>query len=643
MTRTVRLAALLLQLLSAPLFAQEGTAVPKREDRMLSMPADLSLSPAEAVTTSHAIATFDAPDLPADFPHLRYVNPEAPKGGEISIAYAGGYDSFNPFTVKGRGEVLSSFSLERLMISTADEIGVLYCLLCESVEYPESRDWAVFTLREGVAFADGTPLTADDVLFSYETLRDKGLSSFRAVIAQSVAGGEVIDDRRIRFKFVPGYPRREVVQTVASLPVFSRWDFQENGFDLGESQSKPFLASGPYVLESADMGRNAIWKRNPDYWGKDLPVNLGRHNFDRIRVEYFGDGDAAFEGFKAGEYTFRRENSSLIWATGYDFPGVQSGHVIKESVTDGDKAPAQGFFFNLRREKFQDPRVREAIGLMFNFEWSNQTLFYGLYERTQSFWDNSELKAEGKPSEGELALLTPLADQLPEGVLTEDAVLPSVSGERQLDRGNLRRALALLDEAGWSAGSDGMLRNAEGQVLAVEFLNNSDMMERVINPFVENLCKLGIEAKITRVDETEYETRRYRFDYDIIMGHALTYMVAGDGLYQTFGSKGADDVFNPAGISNPTIDKLIDAAVAARTEEEMVTATHALDRALRAMRPWVPNWYNAEMNIAYYDQYEYPDELPPYLTSDPSFQWYLDFWWYNAEKAEQLKKAGVLR
>ncbi|WP_407947386.1 extracellular solute-binding protein [Paracoccus xiamenensis] len=612
-----------MSLLAGPLAAQEAAPA-----------ADAT---AEATTVASGIGVFGAPKLPADFQHLPYVNPDAPKGGEFSMSWTGGFDSFNPYTVKGRAPILSTVMHESLMEGTADEIGAAYCLVCETIEYPESRDWVIFTLRPEAKFSDGTPVTAEDVFFTYETLRTKGLNSFRNVIAQSIAGAEVLDERRIRFDFVPGYPRRDVIQGAGGLPVFSKKDFEDNGRDLEASSPTPFIGSGPYMFDSADMGRSVVWKRNPDYWAKDLPLKRGRHNYDRIRIEYFGDSEAAFEAFKAGEYTFRNENSSIAWATGYDFPGIRNGHVVKAALPDGSKASAQGFFFNLRREKLQDPRVREAIGLMFNFEWANKALFYDLYTRTESFWDNSQLKAMGKPGPDELALLEPLAADLPDGILTEDAVVPAKGGERQMDRPALRRAAALLDEAGWVPGQDGMRRNAAGQMLSIEFMNDSQAFDRVINPYVENLRAIGVDAKMTRVDDAEYETRRYEFNYDIMISHALTDMIAGDGLYQQFGSQGVNDVFNPSGLSNPAIDKLIGAAVAADTEAEMVTATHALDRALRALRIWVPNWYNADHLVAYYDQYEHPAELPPYALGE------LDFWWYNAEKAEKLKAAGALR
>ncbi|WBU52099.1 extracellular solute-binding protein [Paracoccus sp. SCSIO 75233] len=629
MRRMTRFAAVIcpLMLAALPLGAQEPVAAEGGEE----------------ITKTHALAVFGEPAMPADFERLSYVNPDAPKGGEISIAVGGGFDSYNPYTVKGRPVALASVMNERIMQKVHDESETFYCVLCETVEFPASRDWAIFNLRPEAKFSDGTPLTAEDVLFTYETLRDKGLSSFRAVIAQSVAGAEVLDDHRIRFDFVEGYPRRDVIQQTGNLPVFSKADFEAKGRELSDSSPDPFIGSGPYMFGSADMGRRVIWKRNPDYWGKDLPINRGRYNFDSIRIEYFADSDAAFEGFKAGEFTVRRENSAEKWATGYNFPNFENGYVVKAALENEDKALAQGFFFNMRREKFQDVRVREALGLVFNFEWANTTLFHNQYSRTESFWENSYLKAEGKPSEGELALLEPVAGDLPEGILTEDAVVPPEGGARQLDRGNLRRAGQLLDAAGWTVGSDGQRRNADGEVLSVEFLEDSPTFDKIINPYVENLRALGVTATLNRVDDAEFENRRYEFDYDVIVANALTYMTADDGLYQTFGSKGADDVFNAAGLANPAIDALIDAGVAAETEEEMITATHALDRALRALHIWVPNWFKAEKTIAYYDQYAYPDPLPPLLDADLYFPFYFDFWWYDAEKGEALRKAGVLR
>ncbi|WP_282601780.1 extracellular solute-binding protein [Paracoccus sp. PARArs4] len=593
----------------------------------------------EGTIRSHGIGTFGEPALPADFDHLPYVKPDAPKGGEIaeSIPNSTGFDNYNPFTFRGRAAVLSTVMLESILTGTADEVGAAYCLLCESIEYPESRDWVIFHLRPEARFSDGTPLTANDVLFSYETLRTKGLSSFRVVIAQQVASATVIDDHTIRFDFTPDYPRRDVIQSVGGLPIFSAKDFEENDRDLEQPMRTPMIGSGPYVFGKADINRNVTWERDPDYWGADLPINRGRHNFDRIRFEYFADYDAAFEAFKAGEYTFRREVSSIIWATRYDFPSLQKGWVVKEELPDGNIASGQAWVLNLRRPDWQDISVREAIGLMFNFEWSNASLFYGLYDRVESFWDNSELEAEGPPTEAELALLEPLAADLPEGVLTEDAVSPPVSGERQADRGNLRKAAALLDEAGWTVGSDGMRRNADGRVLSLEILNDSQTFDRVINPFVQNLRRLGIDARNTRVDNAEYENRKRGHDFDMISDHLGQDAIPGANLQQYFGSANVDDVFNSMGLANPAVDSLIATIEAADTQEDLTTAAHALDRTLRALRFWVPQWYNGQHLIAHYDIFGRPDTLPPFDLGE------LDFWWYDQAKADALRDAGGLR
>ncbi len=597
---------------------------------------------AEPTTIAHGVSVFGDLKLPPDFQHLAYVNPDAPKGGEISEWQPGGFDSFNPFTIKGRGAALSTVMLESLLTGTADEVGAAYCLLCETIEYPESRDWVIFHLRPEAKFSDGTPVTAQDVMFSYEQLRDKGLSSFRAVFAQQVAAAEVLDDHSIRFTFTPDYPRRDLIQSVGGLPVFSRADFQANARELGESSARPFIGSGPYMFESADMGRSVRYVRNPDYWGEDLPINVGRNNFDRIRIEYFGDYETAFEAFKAGAYTFRNEASSIIWATRYDFPAFTSGHVVKEELANGNVASGQAWVMNLRRPQFQDPRVREALGLAFNFEWSNATLFYGLYERVQSFWENSPLEATGKPSSNELAILKPLEADLPPGVLTDDAVVAPTSGERQLDRANLRRAGALLDAAGWTvaAGSpDGLRRNAEGRTLRVEVLNDSQTFDRVVNPFVQNLRTLGVDAVHTRVDEAQMESRLRQHDFDMAnpsqpLGQDL---IPGAGLQQYFGSNSTGDVFNAMGLANPAVDKLISLVENATTQEELATRVHALDRTLRALRFWVPQWYKATHTVAYWDMYDHPDTLPPYALGE------LDFWWYDADKAEKLRSAGALR
>ncbi|WP_235974493.1 MULTISPECIES: extracellular solute-binding protein [Actibacterium] len=603
---------------------------------MLLMTA-LAARAQDGVITSHGISTFGDLKYPADFPHLDYVNPEAPKGGEISIWGFGAFDSMNPFSTKGRAEGLSSLPYESLLAGTADETSASYGLLAESLEYPEDRRWVIFNLRPEARFSDGSPLTAEDVVFSYELFRAKGLPSYRAVLARQVESAEVLGPHRVKFTFKEDVPTRDLPQMVGGLSIFSKADYEANGRDLEENSLEPFLGSGPYVLDELDVGKRAVYRRNPDYWGADLPINIGRNNFDRIRREYYADYNAAFEGFKAGNYTFRDEASSKIWATGYNFPGVEKGWVKKAELPDGAIATGQAFLINLRRPQFQDPRVRQAIEMMFNFEWSNETLFYGIYSRVDSLWENSYLAAEGLPSPEELAILEPLAELLPEGVLDGPPVSPTVSSaSRQLDRGNLRAASALLDEAGWPVGDDGIRRNAAGETLRVEFLNDSQTFDRVINPYVENLRRLGVDARMERVDSAQATNRERSYDFDIITDHLAMGYVPGNGLKQYFGSETADtSVFNKMGLKSAAVDSLIDTVIGAESSEELIVAVKALDRVLRAERFRIPQWYKDAYTVAYYDMYEHPDPLPPYALG------HLDFWWYSAEKAEKLKAAGA--
>ncbi len=596
----------------------------------------------ETIIKAHGISTFGDLKYPSDFEHLDYVNPDAPKGGEISEWTQGGFDSMNPFSVKGRAGALSSMMLESVLEPTSDEIGSAYCLLCETMEYPEDRSWVIFNLRPEARFSDGTPVTAEDFLFSYQTFLEKGLTDFRTIMAQQVENVEVTGPLSVKFTFKPGIPYRDLPADMGALRIMSKAHYEANNLDLGESSLVPFMGTGPYVLDKMEVGQTLTYRRNPDYWGKDLPLMKGRANFDKIRIEYFADGNAAFEAFKSGTYTFRNENSSKSWATSYDFPAVKAGYVKQDEVPDGDKANGQAFVFNLRREKFQDPRVREAIGMMFNFEWSNETLFYGLYERINSIWENSWLEATGTPSPEEQAILQPLVTEglLPESILTDEAVMAPTSGARQLDRGNLRKASALLDAAGWAVGSDGIRRNAKGEKLRIEILNDNPAFDRVINPFVENLRALGVDALNAKVDDAQYtlRTRPPSYDFDMITSAARSSYYSGTDLQQFYGSETADvSSFNNMGLKSPAVDRVIEVVLNADTKDKLTVATHALDRVLRAERFWVPQWYKNRHTVAYFDMFEYPENMPPYALGE------LDFWWYNADKAAALKAAGALR
>ena len=466
----------------------------------------MSLRADEAITKTHGFNFFGELKYPADYKHLDYVNPDAPKGGEISIWTMGTFDSFNPYTRKGRAGALASAPFESLLEGTSDEVGTSYGLLAETLEYPEDQSWVIFNMRPEARFSDGTPVTAEDVAFTYELFLNEGLASYRAILGQIVTGVEILGPHRIKYSFADDASRRDAIPIVGGLPVKSKAWFEKTGAKLDESRMEPAIGSGPYVLDSYDINKRITYKRNPDYWGKDLPFNKGRGNFDTIRIEYFADSNAAFEGFKSGAYTFRQENSSKSWATAYDFPALDEGHVIKTLLPDGGMATGQSYVMNLRRDKFDDIRVRQAVGLLFNFEWSNESLFYGQYARINSFWENSELAAEGMPSDAELALLEPIADLLPAGVIDGEAVMAPVSGNRTLDRKNLRKASALLDEAGWTVGDDGLRRNAAGETLTIEIIEDSPTFDRVHLPFIDNLKAAGIDAIYSRIDPAQMTT-----------------------------------------------------------------------------------------------------------------------------------------
>lgn len=593
----------------------------------------------EKITVSHGYAIIGDLALPADFPHLPYVNPEAPKGGYIieSVPNTSNFDNFNPYTFKGRPAVFSAAMLETLMDRDSSDFGASYCLLCETIEYPESRDWVIFHLRPEVTFADGSPMTAEDVVFTVEALRDQGSTGTKLLIQQQIAKVEAMDDHTVRFYFVDGYPRREVISFVGGLPIMSRADFDARGLRLDETMDKPLLGSGPYALSDWSMGRWVEMTRREDYWGRDLPLNVGRHNFDRMRYEYFADYDAAFQAFTAGEYTFRRENSSIKWATAYDFPALEKGWVKVETLPDDSSVSGQAWVFNLRREKFQDPRVRQAIGLMFNFQWINEKMFYGLYSRPDSFWQNQPLAAEGMPSDAELALLEPLKDDLPESVFTQDAYVWPAGSTQPRDRSAMRQAGALLDEAGWTIGDGGLRRNSEGEVLRVEFMNDSVTLDRILNPYVEALRSIGIDAVNARVDNAELELRERSHDFDITAAFMGQSPIPGAEMLPVFGSEFAGSENNLIGLQNPAIDKLMKDVEHANSQAEMETAARALDRSLRAMFLTIPQWYNADHWLAYYDMYAHPEELPDFALGQ------MDFWWFLPEQEAKLKAEGALR
>ncbi len=595
----------------------------------------------EKIIKSHGFSEFGDLKYPEGFAHFDYVNPDAPNGGELSYAAQGTFDSFNPFTRQGRAGARSADQYESLLVPSYDEPASYYGLLAESLEYPESQEWVIFNMRPEARFSDGTPVTAEDVVFSHNLLLDQGLKSYADAVRKRIPRAEALDDHRVKFYFAPDIPRRALISQVGGTPVFSKAWFEADPENrrLDKSRLEPGIGSAPYLLDSYDINRRIVYKRNPDYWGDDINVNVGRNNYDTIRIEYFSDSIAAMEGFKAGTFTLRQENNSKSWATAYDFPAIANGSVIRVELEDGNVPTASGFIMNLDRPQFQDPRVREAVQLAYNFEWTNESLQYGLFQQRHSFWEGTHLEAKGLPEGRELEVLQSLGDAVDPAVLTEEPVMAHASRPaRQNDRRNLRTAMALLDEAGWVVGGDGIRRNAEGKVLSIEFLSDQPTLDRIIQPFVDNLRAMGIDAVYNRVDNAQFTLRRRDRDFDMIVGGYPTSLQPSTGLYQQFGTEAASySVFNPSGAHGPDIEPLIDNIVAATESEELYANVRALDRVLRAKRIMVPTWYLGKYWVAYWDMYEYPESLPPYALGVE------DLWWINADKEAELKSSGALR
>ncbi len=589
------------------------------------------------VIVSHGISTFGDLKYPAGFPHFDYVNPDAPKGGTMSFRGTGGsqtFDSLNAFILKGEPAQGLGLLYDSLLAGSADEIDASYGLIAESLEYPEDRSWVIFHMRPEARFADGEPLTAEDVVWTFETLRDKGSPTYRITLAD-VAGAEAIDDHTVKFTFKEGVPTRDLPALVGGLSILPKHYYDTVPFE--ESTLVPPVGSGAYEIAAVQPGRSIKYCRVKDYWGAKAPVNVGSGNFDCYVYEYFADNTAAFEALKSGQYLFHEEFFSAIWAKDYNFPAINKGWVKREELPDNRPSGTQGFWMNLRKPQLQDIRVREAIALMFNFEWSNATLFYGNYERTISFFQNSPMMAEGLPAGEELATLERFRDQLPPEIFTEPAYLPPVnSAERTNDRTAIRRASKLLDEAGWTVGPGGLRQNAEGQTLKIEILEDNPSLERVINPFVSNLRQIGIDASLRMVDSAQYEERQKNHDYDILPTRLVMSMAPSVELRTIYGSQGVDAAgsFNLSGVSDPAVDGIIELIIAAQSREELDGRVKALDRVLRSKQLWVPNWSKGAFWIAYWDVFGRPDEPPAYSRGDA-------YWWLDREKYDALKAQGA--
>jgi microcin C transport system substrate-binding protein len=596
--------------------------------------AFLLAAPVQSATKSHGLSAFGDLKYPADFKHFDYVNPDAPKGGRLATIGTAAiltFNSFNPFVVRDDAAQGLTMLFDSLMERSADEPDAVYGLIAHSAEVADDKRSVTFYMRPEAKFRDGTPVTAGDVVFSFEKLRDpaKAHPGYASTL-RDVAKAEALDPHTVRFSF-NGDNLRDLPQVVAGLPILSKAyydtrDFYKPGLD------QP-MASGPYEIGAYNTGVNITYKRRPDYWAANLPVNKGRFNFDEIRYEYYRDRTAGMEAFKAGAYDLREEFTSKTWATEYNFPAVKEGRVIKDELPDGSLSGTQGFWYNTRRSQFADPKVRKALVYAFDFEWLNKNLFFGLYQRTHSYFTNSDMEAKGKPSEAELKILEPFKDKLPPEVFDE-VFVPPVSDGTGRDRNMIREAKRLLTEAGWTVNQAGVLVNAKGEPFRIEFLIDEPTSEKIYGFYIEKLRQLGIQTSARNVDAAQMEVRQKEYDFDIESARFTLSPTPGPELRVYWGSEAAKTkgTANFAGIADPVVDALIDKILQAKTRDELRTTAMALDRVLRAGHYWVPNWYKAKHTIAHWDRYSRPAIKPKFDRG------VLDTWWYDAAKAAKIGK-----
>ncbi|MEZ5923552.1 MAG: extracellular solute-binding protein [Hyphomicrobiaceae bacterium] len=584
----------------------------------------------------HALSLVGEPAYPADFAHFNWVNPEAPKGGSVTLSWVGTFDTFNSLPPNGNVVIGLGLIYDSLMTGSLDEPSTEYGLVAESVSHPEDYSSVTFRLRKEARFHDGSPITPDDVIFSFE--KQKEIDPFSAQYYKNVVKAEMTSDTEVTFTFdVKG--NRELPHIMGQLTIFPKHYWTANGADgtprdLARSTLEPPLGSGPYRIKSFDAGKYIVYERVADYWAKDLPVSRGMNNLDQIRWDYYRDQTIAFEAFRAGKVDYYAETSAKNWATGYDFEKLKEGFVVQRKVELQSPEGMQSFAFNTRRSKFQDPRVRQAFNLAFDFENANKVLFYGQYVRTDSFFENSELASSGLPSPAELEILTPLKDSIPPAVFTTEWKNPVNDTPAEI-RTHLREATRLLKEAGWSVKSNVLTNDATGEQMTVEFLIDTPIWERIILPYVKSLERLGIKASVRTIDDSQYQRRVTNFDYDIVVASFPQSESPGNEQRDFWGTVAADKpgTRNIIGIKNPAIDTLIDHVIFAKSRDELVAATHALDRVLLWNHYVVPMWHISYDRIAYWDKYKRPDPGPSRFTAFPTV------WWYDKEAAARVEPA----
>ena len=599
-------------------------------------------SAADAGEGVHGLSVFGDLKYPTDFHHFDYVNPVAPKGGLFSFLsplrqYNQSFftfNSLNAYILKGEGAQGMDLTFVTLMARAGDEPDAVYGLAAKSVQISDDKLTYRFTMRPEARFHDGSKLTAHDAAFSLTTLKTKGhpliLQQMRDMVKAEAPDGATL---AVTFADKRG---RDVPLYIASLPIFSRAYYATRPFD--ESTSDIPLGCGPYRVGKFEVNRYIEFERVKDWWGADLPVSRGAYNFDTVRYEFFRDREVAYEAFTAKTYLFREEFTSRVWATRYDFPAIKDGRVKRETLPNDAPSGGQGWFINTRREKFRDPRVREALILAFDFEWTNKTIMYGAYARTHSPFQNSDMMAKGPPSPEELKLLEPFRGQVPDEVFGPPFVPPVSDGSGQ-DRALLRKASQLLTDAGLPI-KDGKRVLPNGEIFKIEFLHDEPSFQPHHAPYIKNLGTLGIEASLRMVDAVQYRARVEDFDFDMSVMNPSQSATPGDSLRQTFSSEAAaaKGSYNLAGVADPAIDALIDRIIAANTRPELTAACRALDRVFRAGRYWVPQWYRTSHPFAYWDVFDHPKLLPRYQMDNSSLGERI-LWWSDPDKAGKLEQA----
>jgi microcin C transport system substrate-binding protein len=592
------------------------------------------------VAASHAATTpgmslFGDLKYGPDFKHFDYVNPDAVKGGTMRLSSIGTFDTLNPYVVKGVPAAGLGGLFSTLTVASEDEPGSEYGLVADTIELAPDKLSVLYTIRKEARFHDGTPMTPDDVTWTFEALRAKGHPMYRSYYGD-VTKVEREGERGVRFSF-KSTENRELPQILGQMPVLSKayWSTR----DIEKTTLDPPLGSGPYKIESVDPGRSITYRRVPDYWGADLPVMKGRYNVDVIRYDYYRDATIALEAFKAGQYDIRIENSSKEWATGYDSPALRAGLIKKEEIPNQLPSGMQGFAFNLRRPLFQDPRVREALAYGFDFEWSNKNLFYGAYKRTRSYFDNSELAATGVPQGEELKILEKYRGKIPDRVSTTQYEPPKYDGSGNI-RDGLRAALKLLKEAGWTSKGEKLVNDETGQPFEFEILLDNPQMERIVIPFTKNLERMGITARVRTVDNAQYQKRMETFDYDmavVVFGESLS---PGNEQREFWGSAAADEPGsrNVLGIKDKVIDELIEELIKAPDRASLVAHTRALDRVLQYGYYLVPNFHVSAFRVAHWDKFRRPAVSPKYSVG-------METWWVDpiAEQSVEAKKGEVTK